>query len=396
MYVIFVPYFPLGHSEDGSPKLPEDSETTERNNEANTDQRFEKTNEFSETEESIDAYPEGATNNDSVKDDPRSHFEDIFLHIIESMKDITPEWLHKSLHGENIESVSPKLVFFLSTLTISVIALHVVQLYFDKTNRETPLLAKIAVLDKALFKAKNDLLIVRKELDEARSKISFKSSTASNVDDFTTSTVVDSIKTESPARSHFHQPATHLVKEIDSLKSENNRMQKENHEVALQSQEAMRSLESKSQEVYNLQLQLDQTSKELKEAENMVKEVLEKQRERQQAGASQEELVKAIETLRNQLDNQKKSVQKYESKIVKRETELKGKVQEVRKLRADAANANLAVDRVTVERDSLSKDMEEHKKNMVSLPFHDLIHLPDHLSNISDKLLHLHQEHQPQ
>lgn len=31
--------------------------------------------------------------------------------------------------------------------------------------------------------------------------------------------------------------------------------------------------------------------------------------------------------------------------------------------------------------------MKEHNKKMVSLPFHDLLHLQDHLSNISDKLL---------
>jgi hypothetical protein len=347
--------------EDSNLKRQKDPNTPEEHNDANADQLFEKPNEFSEAEESTEAYPESVTNNDDVKDNPRSHFEDIFLAVIESMKDITPEWFHKSLHGENIEGVPPKLVMFLLTLTISVIILHAVTHFFDKSSREKPLLAKIAALDKALFKAKNDLLIVRKELDEARSKISFKGTTASNVDDFTTSTVVDSIKTESPSRSHFHQPTTHLVKEMESLKAEHDRIQKENHEVALQNQDVMRSLEAKSQEVYNLQQQLDQTSKELKDAENMVKEVFEKQRERQQAGSSQEDLVKAIETLRNQLDNQKKSVQKFESKIVKRETELKSKVQEVRKLRADAANANLAVDRVTVERDSFSKTIEEHK-----------------------------------
>ena len=48
--------------------MPEDSDTTERHNDANTDQRFEKTNEFPETEESIDAYPQGVTSNESVKE----------------------------------------------------------------------------------------------------------------------------------------------------------------------------------------------------------------------------------------------------------------------------------------------------------------------------------------
>ena len=36
-------------------------------------------------------------------------------------------------------------------------------------------------------------------------------------------------------------------------------------------------------------------------------------------------------------------------------------MQEVRKLRADAANANLAVDKVTLEKENLSKIVDEHK-----------------------------------
>ena len=149
-----------------------------------------------------------------------SFSQDIFLHVIESLKDITPEWLHKSLHGQNIEGISPKLVLLLWVISISLLTLHIVSLIFDKISREKPLLAKIATLDKALFKARNELMIVRRELDEARSKMSYKETIAAKTEDFTTSTVVDSIKTESPSRGHSHQPPSHLLKEIIIFSSE--------------------------------------------------------------------------------------------------------------------------------------------------------------------------------
>ena len=265
------------------------------------------------------------------------------------------------MHGQNVEGVSPRLFMLCTVLVIAVVSLHGVQLIFDKTSREQPLKAKIASLDKALFKAKNNELIVRRELDEARSRISFRETVSSNTEDFTTSTVLDSITTESPVRSHHHQPTTQLLKEMESLKTDKDQIERENQELVMQNQQVTQNMEAKTEEMCILQAQLEKTNKELKEAEHMVQEVLEKERERQQAGASQEELIKAIDALRTQLDSQKKSVQKYESKIAKRETELKGKVQEVRKLRADAANANLAVDKITVEKDTLHKSLEVQK-----------------------------------
>ena len=315
--------------------------------------------------EDVNQCPDCESNDENVKTASLGFIEimDIWtLHLIEITKEVVPEWLHKSFHGQYVEGVSPRLVILLSVLSMTLISLHIIQLIADKSSREKPLLAKIASLDKALFKARNNEQLVRKELDEARSKLSFKETAASSTDDFTTTTVVDSITSESPSRSHFYQPPTQLVKEMESLKAEKSRVEKENCTISLQNKDVIQRLETKSQEVCNLQSQLDQTTHELKEAESMVKEVLEKERDRQQSGANQEVLIKSIDTLRSQLENQKKSVQKYESKISKRESELKGKVQEIRKLRADAANANLAVDKITAERDTMGKTIEQQEQ----------------------------------
>ena len=65
------------------------------------------------------------------------------------------------------------------------------------------------------------------------------------------------------------------------------------------------------------------------------------------------ELIKAIDSLRDQLNSQKEAVHKYEGKIKRREAELKEKTQELRKIMAEAANAKLQVDKVVAERNGL-------------------------------------------
>ena len=69
------------------------------------------------------------------------------------------------------------------------------------------------------------------------------------------------------------------------------------------------------------------------------------QEKKKYANNNNNESIKAVDTLRDQLNLQKEALQKYEGKIKRRETELKEKTQELRKLRAEAANAKLQVDK---------------------------------------------------
>jgi hypothetical protein len=144
-----------------------------------------KTTDNTETTDDTEACDECKTTEDEVNSESQSFTEDMFLHIVEFGKDFYPEWLHKSVHGPNVEGVSPRLFMFLSVLAASVVSLYGVQLIFDKFSREQPLKEKNAKLDKALFLAKNNELIVRRELDEARSRISFRETVTSNTEDFT-------------------------------------------------------------------------------------------------------------------------------------------------------------------------------------------------------------------
>ena len=111
---------------------------------------------------------------------------------------------------------------------------------------------------------------------------------------------------------------------------------------------------------------LSQVKDELAEAESVVQECVEVtlkllykkfvyilisrnfclfQEKKKYANNNNNELIKAVDTLRDQLNLQKEALQKYEGKIKRRETELKEKTQELRKLRAEAANAKLQVDK---------------------------------------------------
>ena len=233
-----------------------------------------------------------------------------------------------------MEGVSPRFVVVVGSIVIGFVVLHVVHLFMNKLSNEKPLLAKIASLDKQLFKAKNEALIIKREMDQLRSEKSLLLKEQA--------TVVDS-----------GQPPTHLIKEMETIKAELATQQ------AL-AQEATKTKDQLALELSTTKDKLSVTQGELQEAESVCKELLE-DKKKSQVGASQE-IYKAVESLRDQLNNQRESVQKYEHKIKKREAELKEKIQEVRKLRADSANAKLQVEKISKDRDVLKKSLENFEQ----------------------------------
>ena len=72
----------------------------------------------------------------------------------------------------------------------------------------------------------------------------------------------------------------------------------------------------------------------------------------------QEKIASMVDVLRKELRSQQEAVVKNDARVKKRESELKEKTQELRKLRADAANAKLQVAKVVQERDALKKKAE--------------------------------------
>jgi len=88
-----------------------------------------------------------------IIDSIKSSFSSVYLHLVESIRDIIPEWLHSTYHGEKVEGVSEKVITFSWILVIFLLVKHIITLLFDKISKEKPLLKKICQLDKALFTA---------------------------------------------------------------------------------------------------------------------------------------------------------------------------------------------------------------------------------------------------
>ena len=111
-----------------------------------------------------------------------------------------PEWLHKSFHGANVDTFSPKFVSFLSIVAVVLVVVFVISLIFNKLERENPMKAKLAELDRQLFKARNEAMILKRQMDTAKKS----------------ATVV------AAATSEGHEAANdvHLYKELESVRAE--------------------------------------------------------------------------------------------------------------------------------------------------------------------------------
>jgi chromosome segregation ATPase len=106
----------------------------------------------------------------------------------------------------------------------------------------------------------------------------------------------------------------------------------------------------------------DQAQMELTESEAIVQECLEEKKLSSKKGSFGAQLdfdlSEAIESLRKKLSAQQDVVAKFEAKVKRRDVEIKDRTQELRKQRADTANAKLQVSKITTERDGMVKRLE--------------------------------------
>merc|ERR1712060_491161 len=128
-----------------------------------------------------------------------------------------------------------------------------------------------------LFNTRNELIFVQKELDETRSTIPFEKTLTSKAKDIANSTSVESIKMESPKRSNIHKSFNHLHKETQSLKSQIENLEKENHIYNVRNQDLTKELELQFQQINDLKLELQRKTNDLKEKETIAKELIDKE-----------------------------------------------------------------------------------------------------------------------
>ena len=90
-----------------------------------------------------------------------------------------PEWFHKMLHGASVEGVSPQLAFITwvcAVVAVFLIFLYVLNYFVALCTNSSYLKARIAELDRLEFKARNELLILKREIAEGKQNSSLMSS----------------------------------------------------------------------------------------------------------------------------------------------------------------------------------------------------------------------------
>jgi len=235
------------------------------------------------------------------------------------------------------------LFVILSLILIgSIVFVNFINIVVAKFTDNSHIKMRCAELDKALFKAKNELLAIQRDSSgSSRPQVS--------------ETQIKEVIREIPSKAH--------LLELENLKRDKSELLKQNsafHVELEQSRSEKSGFENRifglTEELSLVKNQLDQAQQELSEAESVVAECVEEKKKLNNVNNT--ELVQAIDTLRDQLNSQKEAVLKYEGKIKRRDSELKEKTQELRKLRAEAANAKLQVDKVASERDNFKSKIE--------------------------------------
>ena len=103
------------------------------------------------------------------------------------------------MHGRHIETFSPKLVSFLSITSIILLIVYVICLVFNKLDREKPLKGKLADLDRQLFKARNEALILKREMETVKKSgtiLAAEGPTANQSNDVQLYKELEALKTE--------------------------------------------------------------------------------------------------------------------------------------------------------------------------------------------------------
>ena len=176
----------------------------------------------------------------------------------------------------------------------------------ERLTNSSYIKSKVSNLDRELFKARNDLLVLKREIAEGKGPITENHSP-----------IVKEIVKEIPPKA--------LLMELENLKHEKSQLLNQNH--VLQSEmeqnkncemEYQNQVYQLNEELNSVKNQLDQAQQELTEAESVVQECVEEKKKLN--NVNNNELVTAIDTLRDQLNSQKEAVHKYEGKIKRRDS----------------------------------------------------------------------------
>ena len=236
-----------------------------------------------------------------------------------------PEWLLLLLHDSSV--IDGDRLALVVIISITLLALHLINSFVTKSSREAPLIKRLADLDRKLFAATNELLIIKKEQAESKD----------------TSVVDSGAGLEAQAMREVELQLQQTWAELESSK-QTLRQEAERTNRIVSELEGSRREASLAQE-------------EAKAAQEMVEELIASQGNKAGAGADQEKLITVVTELQSQLESQKVVLGKYEPRLKRKEKENKELTNQIKQLRADVANANL-------EKEKMKKDLTETMRSV--------------------------------
>jgi len=233
-----------------------------------------------------------------------------------------PEWLTVFAHDQGF--INSDRIALVGIIAITLLLLHFINIFMDRSTREKPLIKRLAEMDRKLFSATNEILILRKEMSE---------SGGSSVDSGANAQVMREIELQ------LQQARLELETSRQSVQQE-----AERYNMTLS------QLEISRQEVFTAQ-------EEAKQSQEMVEEMLANQKDK--ASGADEKLMEVVQQLQMQLESQKNMLLKYEPRLKKKEKENKELTKQLIQMRADVANANLETEKIRKELAEESKVKDE-------------------------------------
>merc|ERR1711892_872229 len=262
-----------------------------------------------------DAVPDSEINNLQNLENKEIANEDYYK---ESSENLVPEWLTVIAHDQGF--INSDRIALVGIIAITLLLLHFINTFMDRSTREKPLIRRIAEMDRKLFASTNEVLILKKEMAE---------NGGSSIDSGASAQVVREMELQ-------------LEQARLELETSRQTVHKEGERYSM----AISQLEISRQEVMTAQ-------EEARQSQEMVEELLANQKDK--SGGADDKLMEVVQQLQTQLESQKNMLQKYEPKLKKKEKENKELTKQLKQMRADVANANL-------EADKLKKDLTETYK----------------------------------
>ena len=235
-----------------------------------------------------------------------------------------PEWLMLFLQDQAV--IDGDRLGLVGIIALTLLLLHLINSVMNKSSREQPLIRRLADLDRKLFAATNELLILKKDQAEKTSP--------GRADDG------ENVQALREMELQLQQTYLELETSRESLRVE-----------AERSQQILGDLESSKRDVVVAQ-------DEAKQAQEMVEEMMANQGPKC-GGAADDQLMQVVQQLQAQLESQKVVLGKYEPRLKRKEKENKELVSQIKQLRADVANANLEKDRIKKELTDTMISVEE-------------------------------------